>query len=58
MIATTGAKLLPSQAVKDLRTLLLPQTFIVTPNIPETKLLLSDAGREPWEIKSADALEV
>ncbi|KAK8057665.1 phosphomethylpyrimidine kinase THI20 [Apiospora saccharicola] len=47
MVATTGAKLLPSEAVDDLRELLLPQTFIVTPNIPEALQLLTVPGKEP-----------
>ncbi|KAI0381024.1 Phosphomethylpyrimidine kinase-domain-containing protein [Hypomontagnella monticulosa] len=58
MVATTGAKLLPSQAVNELRTLLLPQTFILTPNIPEAKLLLSDSGKEPVDIQRVEDLEV
>ena len=45
MVATTGAQLLPSEAVNDLRELLLPQTFIVTPNIPEARRLLMVPGR-------------
>lgn len=57
MVATTGAVLLPSDAVKDMRTLLLPQTFMVTPNIPEAKLLLSDAGIESLEIENVGDLE-
>ncbi|KAI1355737.1 Phosphomethylpyrimidine kinase-domain-containing protein [Xylaria sp. FL0043] len=46
MVATTGAELLPSKAVNELRTLLLPLTFILTPNIPEAKLLLANNGNE------------
>ncbi|KAF7541449.1 hypothetical protein G7054_g662 [Neopestalotiopsis clavispora] len=57
MVATTGAVLLPPEAVKDMRTLLLPQTFIVTPNIPECRLLLIDAGNEPIEINKIGDLE-
>ncbi|KAK9769371.1 putative Phosphomethylpyrimidine kinase [Seiridium cardinale] len=57
MVATTGAVLLPPEAVKDIRTLLLPQTFMVTPNIPEAKLLLSDAGNKSVEINTVDDLE-
>lgn len=57
MVATTGAVLLPPEAVKHMRTLLLPQTFLVTPNIPEAKLLLSDAGNEPVEINKIEDLE-
>ncbi|KAK8015662.1 hypothetical protein PG991_008550 [Apiospora marii] len=58
MVATTGAKLLPSEAVDDLRELLLPQTFIVTPNIPEALQLLTLPGKEPpAEPTSVDDLE-
>ncbi|RYC65826.1 hypothetical protein CHU98_g386 [Xylaria longipes] len=41
MVATTGAQLLPAKAVNELRTLLLPLTFMLTPNIPEAKILLT-----------------
>lgn len=58
MVATTGAKLLPPEAVDDLRELLLPQTFIVTPNIPEALQLLTVPGKEPpAEPTSVDDLE-
>ena len=40
MVATSGAQLLPQDAVSSLRDLLLPQSTIITPNIPEAKLLL------------------
>ncbi|KAI1502328.1 Phosphomethylpyrimidine kinase-domain-containing protein [Biscogniauxia marginata] len=58
MIATTGAQLLPSKAVNELRTLLLPQTFILTPNIPEARLLLSDSDKESIDIQRIDDLEL
>ncbi|KAI0840649.1 Phosphomethylpyrimidine kinase-domain-containing protein [Hypoxylon sp. FL0890] len=58
MVATTGAQLLPSKAVNELRTLLLPQTFILTPNIPEAQLLLSDGGKETVDIQHVEDLEV
>ncbi|KAI4143887.1 MAG: hypothetical protein L6R39_004405, partial [Caloplaca ligustica] len=44
MVATSGAQLLPPSAVTNLREKLLPLTTILTPNIPEALLLLSDAG--------------
>lgn len=56
-MATTGAVLLPPEAIKDMRTLLIPRTFLITPNIPEAKLLLSDAGKGPVEITCVDDLE-
>ncbi|KAI0145876.1 Phosphomethylpyrimidine kinase-domain-containing protein [Hypoxylon sp. NC0597] len=58
MVATTGAQLLPSRAVNELRTLLLPQTFILTPNIPEAQLLLSDGGKGTVDIQRVEDLEV
>ncbi|KAI0901791.1 Phosphomethylpyrimidine kinase-domain-containing protein [Annulohypoxylon nitens] len=58
MVATTGAQLLPSKAVNELRTLLLPRTYILTPNIPEAQLLLSDGGKEIIDIRHVEDLEV
>ncbi|KAL4880460.1 Phosphomethylpyrimidine kinase-domain-containing protein [Aspergillus karnatakaensis] len=46
MVSTSGSKLLPEAAVKGLRTKLLPLTTVLTPNIPEAKLLLKDAGQD------------
>ena len=43
MVATTGSQLLPQTAVRHLRLRLLPITTILTPNIPEARLLLQDA---------------
>lgn len=56
MVATTGAQLLPEAAVKTMRDSLLPLTSILTPNIPEAKLLLRDAGKEFGEIHNLDDL--
>ncbi|KAI1636675.1 hypothetical protein F4809DRAFT_650338 [Biscogniauxia mediterranea] len=58
MVTTTGTQLLPSIAVEGLRTLLLPQTFIVTPNVPEAKLLLSESGKGPIDIQRIEDLEL
>ncbi|KAL2002657.1 hypothetical protein VTN02DRAFT_6267 [Thermoascus thermophilus] len=44
MISTSGSQLLPQDAIKVVRTKLLPLTTVLTPNIPEAKLLLEDAG--------------
>lgn len=44
MVATTGAELLPRDALRALRARLLPRATVVTPNIPEARLLLADAG--------------
>lgn len=42
MVATSGSQLLPQAAVRNLRLRLLPLTTILTPNIPEARLLLED----------------
>ncbi|KAH9906280.1 Phosphomethylpyrimidine kinase-domain-containing protein [Xylariomycetidae sp. FL2044] len=57
MIATTGAQLLPTKAVDELRTLLLPRAFMVTPNIPEAELLLEGSAQQPMQIRSPSDLE-
>jgi hydroxymethylpyrimidine kinase/phosphomethylpyrimidine kinase len=44
MVSTSGSRLLPTEAVRVLREQLLPHTTILTPNVPEALLLLSDAG--------------
>lgn len=44
MVSTSGFQLLPKDAVRELREHLLPHATILTPNIPEALLLLSDAG--------------
>ena len=54
MVATSGAQLLPNEAVHNLRTNLLPLTTILTPNIPEARLLLQNAGLEAPETNSLD----
>lgn len=54
MVSTSGAQLLPNAAVTNLRTRILPLTTILTPNIPEAKLLLENAGVQAPEIESLD----
>ncbi len=54
MVSTSGAQLLPDEAICNLRAHLLPLTTILTPNIPEAKLLLENAGIEASEIASVD----
>ena len=58
MVATTGAKLLPSEALRELRTHILPQATLVTPNIPEARLLLADAGHGDMPLETVADLEV
>lgn len=57
MISTTGAQLLPPQALRVLQNRLLPLATILTPNIPEARLLLADAGRRHFPVECADDLE-
>lgn len=45
MVSTSGAQLLPENAVRSLLEELLPITTILTPNLPEALLLLKNAGR-------------
>jgi hydroxymethylpyrimidine kinase/phosphomethylpyrimidine kinase len=46
MVSTSGSQLLPQTAVSTLIGRLLPLTTILTPNLPEAKLLLETAGVE------------
>lgn len=57
MVATTGAELLPPEALQELRERFLPLATVVTPNIPEARLLLSDAGLPGLPLESAADLE-
>lgn len=57
MISTSGATLLPHEAIKQLIIHLLPHTTILTPNIPEANLILRESGAEAGEIRSAADLE-
>lgn len=54
MVSTSGAQLLPGDAVRVLRERLLPVTTLLTPNIPEAMLLLRDAGHD---VKSPSNLD-
>lgn len=54
MVATSGAQLLPDEAILNLRTQLLPLTTVLTPNIPEARLLLHNAGMNIPEIETLD----
>ena len=42
MVSTSGAQLLPHEAIQGLASHLLPLTTILTPNIPEAKLILAE----------------
>lgn len=56
MVSTSGSQLLPEKAVHELRTHLLPHATILTPNVPEAKLLLSDAGKPADDPKDVNDL--
>lgn len=57
MVATTGAQLLPEEAVKTLCKELLPQTFLLTPNIPEANLIVRESGRSPVDVQDLEGLK-
>ncbi|KAK4925600.1 trifunctional hydroxymethylpyrimidine kinase/phosphomethylpyrimidine kinase/thiaminase, partial [Elasticomyces elasticus] len=57
MVATSGAQLLPEDAVKTLCEELLPNTYIVTPNIPEAKLMLEKTGSPPVDVHDLEGLK-
>ena len=46
MVSTSGHQLLPEAAVSVLREQLLPMTTILTPNIPEAKLLVQQSDAQ------------
>ncbi|RVX74710.1 hypothetical protein B0A52_01837 [Exophiala mesophila] len=58
MVSTSGAQLLPGDAVRNLRDLLLPLTTVLTPNIPEATLLLRDADMQYKSPSNLDDLKL
>lgn len=57
-MSTSGAELLPHDAIRELTAHLLPHTTVLTPNIPEARLILSEAGTPlSKDITSVDDLE-
>lgn len=56
MVATSGGQLLAPDAVRELREDLLPMATVVTPNVPEAKLLLLNAGQSPPDISCVEDL--
>ena len=58
MVATSGARLLESDALDALRTRLIPLSTLVTPNLPEAELLLGHAiaSREAMHAAAAELL--
>lgn len=59
MVSTSGSNLLPTEAIKTVTGLLVPHATVLTPNIPEAKLLaeLVEGGQYFSEISSIDDLE-
>jgi len=57
MVATTGAQLLPHDAVQTLISELLPVTTILTPNISEAQLLAKEAGKPFDDIGSLNEMK-
>ncbi|KFI69177.1 Phosphomethylpyrimidine kinase [Bifidobacterium magnum] len=56
MVATSGAKLINDDAIEALVTRLFPMATVITPNIPETRVLLSAIG-EPMDIATEHDME-
>jgi hydroxymethylpyrimidine/phosphomethylpyrimidine kinase len=54
MVSTSGSQLLPQEAVTTLLNSLLPLTTILTPNLPESKLLLKAAGIDVQDPQNVD----
>ncbi|KAL8924427.1 MAG: hypothetical protein Q9208_004035 [Pyrenodesmia sp. 3 TL-2023] len=57
MVSTSGSPLLPTPAITNLLQNLLPLTTILTPNIPESLLLLRTANLTPPPLTSLAALK-
>lgn len=57
MVATSGAQLLPENAIEILCQQLLPKTLILTPNIPEADLILKKGGKPAIEVKDIEGLK-
>lgn len=59
MISTSGSQLLPNEAVKAVAEGLVPQATIITPNLPEAKLLaeIVQDSSAPKEIESIEDVE-
>ncbi|KIW66752.1 phosphomethylpyrimidine kinase [Phialophora macrospora] len=57
MVSTSGAQLLPGDAVRNLREKMLPISTLLTPNIPEATLLLRDADMQYKSPSNLDDLK-
>jgi hydroxymethylpyrimidine/phosphomethylpyrimidine kinase len=61
MVATTGRRLLASDAVETLRKLLIPRALVVTPNLPEAGVLTGASlarNEEEMEIQARELLSL
>lgn len=56
MVATSGAQLLPDEAVTNLREALVPMATMLTPNLSEACLLLENAGAKVPAVQSVEDL--
>lgn len=57
MVSTSGSQLLPQEAVKTMRDLILPLTTILTPNYDESRLLLQDASVKYAKVEDIEGLK-
>jgi len=57
MVSTSGARLLPENAIRVLCDELLPVTSLITPNVPEAILILNESGQSPKEVENLDDLK-
>lgn len=59
MVSTSGAQLLPREAIKHLSRRLLRRTTLLTPNVPEAQLLLAEnsLAEQAAPIRTVDDLE-
>jgi hydroxymethylpyrimidine/phosphomethylpyrimidine kinase len=56
MVSTSGAQLLPETAVSTMIHDLFPLTAILTPNVPEARLILREAGIESKDPANIDGI--
>lgn len=56
MVSTSGSELLPSSAIMSFIEHIFPQTFLLTPNIPEANLLLKSLKINTGEITSVETM--
>lgn len=57
MVSTSGARLLPENAINVMIDKLLPLTDLLTPNIPEALLILREKELHPGEVKGLDDMK-